>query len=87
MSWSVNGVLLPGASLDSGGWKERALAQNPECGDQFDAVAAAVKSVLDSGTVGNEKQFAISMSGHSNPNHEPRDGWANDAVTIQISQQ
>ena len=86
MSWSVNG-LVPNESFGLSGLKEDALRQNPECGDQFDAVASAAQSIIDSGTVGAQgKQFHVSMSGHANPNHEPREGWANDAVTIQISQ-
>ena len=84
MSWLVTGTL---PSDDVLTLKDQALSQNPECSDQFDAAAAAVQSIIDSGVVGGEgKQFHVSMSGHANPDHEPRDGWANDAVTIQISQ-
>jgi hypothetical protein len=86
MSWSVSGELLH-ESLDFGAMKEAALVQNPECADQFDAVSYAVKDLINSAAIGAwGKRFNVAMSGHSNPNHEPRDGWANDAVTISISQ-
>lgn len=86
MSWSVS-ALLPNDNFDVDALKKEALRQNPACARQFDAVAAAVKSIIDSGVVGGEgKQFHVSMNGHANPNHEPLAGWANDAVTIQISQ-
>ena len=83
MSWSVSGT-LPEGTLES--LRVSALAQNPECGDQFDAVAAAVQSIIDSGAVGKNKRFVVNMSGHANPGHEPREGWANDCVTFSLSQ-
>ena len=87
MSWSVSVGLVPNENFGIGALKEEALRQNPECGDQFDAAAAAAQSIIDSGVIGGEgKQFYVAMSGHANPGHEPRAGWANDAVTIQISQ-
>ncbi len=49
MSWSVN-TTFPVRSLDA--VKEIALQQNPECSDQFDAVATAVQAIIDDGAVG-----------------------------------
>jgi hypothetical protein len=86
MSWSVSAT-LPDPSSDVNTMKESALSQNPECSDQFDAALAAMSTIIASGTVGDQsKQFYVSMSGHSNPNHEPREGWANDMITISIRQ-
>lgn len=50
------------------------------------AVEAAVGTVK-SGVVGGEHHFFhVTMSGHANPNHEPAPGWANDVVSIHVSQ-
>lgn len=85
MSWSVYGTVKLG-HVDSPTLREQALAQNPECGDQFDKVMEAALDIMYSGIVGGQaKEFYITLSGHSNPNHEPREGWANE-ITIQISQ-
>lgn len=27
----------------------------------------------------------VSMTGHANPNHAPRDGWANEMITVTVS--
>lgn len=80
MSWSVRKMLGPT-------WRDEALAQNPECGDQFDAAKAAVAGIIASGAVGDPKgKFEVAMSGHANPDHAPRQGWANDQVVISITQ-
>lgn len=86
MSWSVNG-LLPNENFDFATLKEEALRQNPDCGDQFDVAVVVAKMLIESGVVGDDgKQFYVTMNGHANPNHEPRKGWANDAVAIRIDQ-
>lgn len=56
--------------------------------DQVDAARKAVKLLLESSTVGlyNEYDFNISLSGHANPAHRPASGWANDCITISVSQ-
>lgn len=51
--------------------------------EQFEAVKAAVKTLVDSGTLGSGK-VNITISGHANPGHKPTSGWANDAVTISV---
>lgn len=33
-----------------------------------------------------EVGFTINLAGHSNPGHLPADGWANDFVSISVSQ-
>lgn len=30
--------------------------------------------------------FHVDLSGHANPGHNPRDGWANDTLAIRITQ-
>jgi hypothetical protein len=34
----------------------------------------------------NDKDFRVTLSGHTNPNHEPVKGWANDTLTVTVSQ-
>jgi hypothetical protein len=34
----------------------------------------------------NDKDFSITLAGHSNPNHEPKAGWANDTITVTVTQ-
>ena len=52
------------------------------------AVARLVASeLIASGKVGGEgKDFRIHLSGHANPSHEPAKGWANDTITVTVSQ-
>lgn len=91
MSWSISvqGVPYDRSNNDSLiRLRDDALQQNPECGDQFDAALAAVNSLILSGSLGPPSHtFQVSMSGHSNPGHGPRDGWANDMMTITICQE
>lgn len=30
--------------------------------------------------------LAVTVSGHSNPNQSPQEGWANDCVSVSVSQ-
>jgi hypothetical protein len=52
-----------------------------------DAAKEAAKAVIASGAVGDaSKGFNIGLSGHGNEDHEPRAGWSNDVITINVSQ-
>lgn len=60
---------------------------NDPTNDQAAAARAAAQAIIDSGAVGDEsRDFVISISGHVNPEHAPTPGYANDCVTINISQ-
>lgn len=56
--------------------------------EQFEAATTAVGEIIDSGVVGDpsKHRFNVNISGHANPDHEPCDEWANDCVSIHISQ-
>jgi hypothetical protein len=88
MTWSVNATIVGNSADDElEGLRTSALSQNSECGDQFDAAKDAAYSLMASGAFGTaSKKFQINMVGHANPNHEPREGWATDSVTISVSQ-
>lgn len=46
-----------------------------------------VVETIASGFVGKEgKQFNVTANGHSNPGNEPKEGWSNDYVAINIYQ-
>lgn len=52
--------------------------------ETLDAVKAAVRSLVDSGVLGDDRVVG-SVSGHANPGHKPTKGWANDCVTISLT--
>ncbi len=81
MSWHVQGKF---SEVDR--MMEEALSQNPECKDQVLAAIDAAAAIRDSGCCGSSCDFHITLSGHSNPNHEKREGWANDVVTVAVAQ-
>lgn len=84
MSWYVTGGAEDIAIL-----RAKALEQNPECADQFDAAEQAVRAIIDSGACGPDydaSRYYVTLSGHSNPDHAPREGYANDCVAVTVSQ-
>jgi hypothetical protein len=54
------------------------------------AKLAALTVLISDGSTGmgsvREHGYSVRMNGHVNPNHEPRDGWANDFINISINQ-
>lgn len=59
--------------------------------DTQEALAAAcgtAVALVDSGAVGDPEHFdfTVTLSGHANDGHEPREGWANDCATISVYQ-
>jgi hypothetical protein len=67
---------------------------NPEAEtlDQFVTAAAIVAELLvsvvprETEDERNKRLVAVSMTGHSNPEHRPKDGYSNDFVTISVYQ-
>lgn len=54
--------------------------------DQLAIARQAAKLLIGSPALGIDKDFRINLSGHSNPDHEPKTGWANDCVSVSVSQ-
>lgn len=55
-----------------------------EAGELVDAAAAAAARIVDG--LGEHWATAhISVSGHTNPEHKPRSGWANDCVQVTVT--
>jgi hypothetical protein len=88
MSWSITGYCsIASAKEDIPKLRDAAVSQNPDCGDQFEAAAAAAVAIVESGAVGGgEKTFSVTLSGHSNPDHEPHSGWSPDGVNVSVAQ-
>jgi len=91
MSWSASLGATKAADIDEA--IDKVPTTPPEDGcdehvcEQINAARAAAKGLIASGLVGDgDKAFTVTLSGHSNEGHEPADGWANDCVTVAISQ-
>lgn len=69
---------------------EDVASWNQDYGDQLEAAKKAAIAILRSGAVGDPKgenrDYIVTLSGHSNPGHAPRPGFANDTVTVTVSQ-
>jgi hypothetical protein len=69
-------------------YKTRIVSTDPETDagtdEQFAAAVAAAVAVVSGGVVG-EGNVNLSLSGHANPGHKPRSGYANDAVTVAVT--
>lgn len=87
MSWSARFVKRPGATAEQTEFEVSNVDEVPEHVEQYREAITAAFGVLLSGVVGStDKSYLIVLSGHGNENHEPADGWANDQLTISISQ-
>lgn len=64
------------------------VKDNPENLEQWGEAITAAQDIIESGVLGdiNEHKFNVHITGHSNPDHKPADGWANDHIGITISQ-
>jgi hypothetical protein len=55
--------------------------------EQFDVAHDVASKIIESGCVGGEgKEFGIYLSGHANEGHEPSPRYANDTVSVSVSQ-
>lgn len=88
MTWHVSATIEGNSPKDElSALRREALIQNPECGDQFEAARDAAYAIMASGATGGpDKKFVVTMSGHANPGHEPRPGWATDTITVAVVQ-
>lgn len=54
-----------------------------ERGEQVDAAKEAAKAIL-AATGRDNDIIAISLYGHANPEHGPREGWSNEQITVSV---
>ncbi len=53
--------------------------------EQVSAAIDAVEALLSSGVVGTEGDVHLTLSGHANPGHKPREGYANDFLAVNVA--
>jgi hypothetical protein len=89
MSWTLtypNGVRR-NSSLDDLNKNEVIGDLSEEGLEQVRQAKVMANSIIVSGAVGNgDKVYYVNLSGHANPNHEPKEGWANDMITVSVAQ-
>lgn len=88
MSWSVSGTIADASDAALAPLRKQALTQQPDAGTQFAAAVAALRAILASATIGHveDHEFTVTLAGHVNPHHKPREGWANDGVSVSVYQ-
>lgn len=92
MSWSAtsmqvdNGELISpelvqekGNLIDYGDYGEHVK-------EQVVVACEVAKLIAESGVIGKDKDYVVSLSGHANEGHEPKEGYANDYIAVSISQ-
>lgn len=59
----------------------------PEALAQFEHARQVAFDALDSGVLGDETvDVVVTISGHANPNHRPKNGQPNDHLSVSIQQ-
>ena len=59
----------------------------PDAVDVAEEAYIAAVDLIEIGAVGAlDRRYRITLSGHVNPNHEPREGFSNDFVQMTVSQ-
>jgi hypothetical protein len=94
MSWSISYPDRASFVADKGRPEYLQAPEEPEVTEQIVAARKAAELVIESGAVGRDvnvpgghKDFSVTIGGHANPGHEKTPGWANDAISIHITQQ
>lgn len=85
MSWSYSTTIEAGADFDLDAIKKAVVAQNPDGLDQINAAMTAAHLLMQDASFSNATEFYVSMVGHANPEHKPRESWANDAITVSVA--
>lgn len=66
---------------------QRTFESGTPAGDQLQEARAAAESIITSRCVADEsKDVMVTLFGHANAQHEPAQGWANDCVTVTVTQ-
>lgn len=94
MSWSAQTTIPKGSTPEyfCNALEKMEVRGNEDCPEErkvaFEAALLATSAILDHGSLGyaQDHSWNIHLSGHCNPKHEKREGWANDCMTISISQ-
>ena len=91
MSWSLYTVPVPQAGKETidavldHAKGAGVVFDTDETRDQVAAAASALDTLIQSGAVGTGPYFA-DLSGHANPDHEPRTGYAPESIHVSLRQ-
>lgn len=94
MSWSITFEAQHGDWRAAADAAIAAMADDPqgdgtgnEVREQVGVAREALSTLVHSGFVGDALvRLRVSLSGHANPGHSPRDGYANDTISVSVSQ-
>jgi outer membrane protein TolC len=90
MSWSLSVPKTPrhefAAAVDAA--SPSPTLPSSDVVQEMDEQVAAAKSAMKAFTAAFRPEAALlgSAYGHANPGHAPRDGWANDTVSVQVTE-
>jgi hypothetical protein len=86
MSW--NATYSSKAEFEANAPSFESCSKEPQVQDQVEIARSVAKLVIESGAIGNAetKEFAVSISGHANPEHEKKVGYANDCISVSVYQ-
>lgn len=83
MSWSTRFMVIDGEikkPVTNG-------TDSTEHLEQYLDALHVVDEFINYGSVGKPLgSYSVTITGHANHNHEPREGWANDFININIQQ-
>jgi hypothetical protein len=89
MSWTLSVTKTTRATLQ-GDLEKATVSGNDEAPDerneQVESAKRAALYIARSGALGDGVAFNVNLGGHANPEHKPRDGWANDYVSVSVWQ-
>lgn len=90
MSWSagVNPTQAKDfvAAINAAEYHDAEHMSSPESDAQLAAAKKAAVAMFKSGACGplDRGSYICNMSGHSNPEHAPRQGYANDSINVGV---
>lgn len=87
MSWSASVIAVEQLELEAKLSSALQIAANSDAEAEAKeqahvAIAVAVALAKTTGS----KAVNVSLSGHANPSHEPREGYSNDFVSVSVTQ-
>jgi len=92
VSWSVSVAPVPRGEFESAvdaaaeDWSNMNQHAEAEAKEQVDKAVELVKALADAVSDTVDRKIGATLSGHANPGHEPRDGYADDSITVNVYQ-
>ena len=85
MSWSRNYRSLQAFQEDLPHQELSSNPESPEVQEQIVVARETASLIIKSKALG-VRNVNVFLAGHANPRHEPMNGWANDTITVTVSQ-